>query len=152
MIGGVGTTAAPTVVFAVWAHLDGQTYPCRLQADFTGHERILGRDVLNRLDILFRGPQQEVISPVLCTMVLDGLEQALHEAFSPTRSGGRRNQVHLVRYADDFIITGISENLLKNEVRPLVEHFLAERGLELSHEKTRITHLVLQRCDQCTKL
>ena len=61
LIGGVGTTAAPTVIFAVWAHLAGQTYPCRLQADFTGHERILGRDVLNRLDILFRGPHQEVV-------------------------------------------------------------------------------------------
>ena len=36
LIGGVGTTAAPTILFAVWAHLDRQTYPCRLQADFTG--------------------------------------------------------------------------------------------------------------------
>ena len=62
LIGGVGTTAAPTIMFAVWARLDGQTYPCRLQADFTGDERILGRDVLNRLDILFRGPQQEVVT------------------------------------------------------------------------------------------
>ena len=61
LIGGVGTTAAPTILFAVWAHLDRQTYPCRLQADFTGAERILGRDVLNRLDILFRGPQREVV-------------------------------------------------------------------------------------------
>ena len=60
-MGGVGATAASTILFAVWASLDGQTYPCRLQADFTGHERILGRDVLNRLDILFRGPQQEVV-------------------------------------------------------------------------------------------
>ena len=61
LIGGVGATSASTIIFAVWASLDGQTYPCRLQADFTGHERILGRDVLNRLDILFRGPHQEVV-------------------------------------------------------------------------------------------
>jgi hypothetical protein len=61
LIGGVGATSASTIVFAVWSSLDGQTYPCRLQADFTGHERILGRDVLNRLDILFRGPHQEVV-------------------------------------------------------------------------------------------
>jgi hypothetical protein len=61
LIGGVGATSASTLVFAIWAFLDGQTYPCRLQADFTGHERILGRDVLNRLDILFRGPHQEVV-------------------------------------------------------------------------------------------
>jgi hypothetical protein len=32
-----------------------------LQADFVGQERILGRDVLNRLDVLFRGPAGEVV-------------------------------------------------------------------------------------------
>jgi RNA-directed DNA polymerase len=46
-----------------------------------------------------------------------------------------------VRYADDFIITGTSKELLRHQVMPLVAHFLKERGLELSHEKTRITHL-----------
>jgi len=50
------------------------------------------------------------------------------------------NKVHLVRYADDFIITGTSQVLLEDEVKPLVEQFLKVRGLELSHEKTRITH------------
>ena len=61
LMGGVGETAVTTVVFPAWARLDGTTHPCRLQADFTGHERILGRDVLNRLDILFRGSAREVI-------------------------------------------------------------------------------------------
>lgn len=61
LMGGVGETAIPTVVFPAWTHLDGNEYPCRLQADFAGHERILGRDVLNRLDVLFRGPAGEVI-------------------------------------------------------------------------------------------
>jgi RNA-directed DNA polymerase len=46
-----------------------------------------------------------------------------------------------VRYADDFIITGTSRLLLQYEVQPLVEQFLSERSLELSHEKTRITHI-----------
>jgi hypothetical protein len=32
-----------------------------LQADFVGNERILGRDVLNRLEILFRGPSGELV-------------------------------------------------------------------------------------------
>ena len=49
--------------------------------------------------------------------------------------------VNLVRYADDFIITGKSKELLETEVKPLVEQFLKERGLELSEEKTRITHI-----------
>ena len=57
---------------------------------------------------------------------------------APQAAGGK---VHLVRYADDFIITGTSQVLLRREVQPLVEHFLRERGLELSHEKTRITHI-----------
>jgi RNA-directed DNA polymerase len=47
----------------------------------------------------------------------------------------------LVRYCDDFIITGSSKELLENEVKPLVEKFLRERRLELSPEKTRITHI-----------
>jgi RNA-directed DNA polymerase len=51
------------------------------------------------------------------------------------------NKVHLVRYADDFLITGTSKELLRDQVQPLVAHFLKERGLELSHEKTRITHV-----------
>lgn len=61
LMGGVGGTALATVVFAVWACVDGQQYRCRLQADFVGQERILGRDVLNRVDVLFRGPAQEVV-------------------------------------------------------------------------------------------
>jgi hypothetical protein len=39
----------------------GQEHACRLHADVTGRERILGRDVLNRVEALFRGPAGEVI-------------------------------------------------------------------------------------------
>jgi RNA-directed DNA polymerase len=49
--------------------------------------------------------------------------------------------VNFIRYADDFVITGKSQQLLEGEVRPLVEHFLEERGLELSPTKTVITHV-----------
>src|SRR5919205_615029 len=41
----------------------------------------------------------------------------------------------------DFIITGSSQAVLEQEVKPLVEHFLSERGLELSQAKTHITHI-----------
>ena len=60
-LSGVAGSSATTITFQVWPYLDGQDYPCRLQADFVGSERILGRDVLNRLEILFRGPSREVI-------------------------------------------------------------------------------------------
>ena len=42
--------------------------------------------------------------------------------------------------ATRLIITGTSQALLEDEVKPLVVQFLHERGLELSLEKTRITH------------
>ena len=51
------------------------------------------------------------------------------------------DMVNLVRYADDFIITGRSKEMLENEVKPLVTNFLRVRGLELSPEKTSITHI-----------
>jgi RNA-directed DNA polymerase len=80
-------------------------------------------------------------SPALAYRALDGLEALLHERFGNTRQQHQRNKVHLVRYADDFIITGTSAELLRDEGQPLVAHFLSERGLELSHEKTSITHV-----------
>src|SRR5205823_4955059 len=52
LISGVAGSSAATLAFLIWAWLDGQEYPCRLQADFVGSERILGRDVLNRMEIL----------------------------------------------------------------------------------------------------
>lgn len=61
LLSGVAGSSAATLAFQMWAQLDGQDYPCRLQADFVGSERILGRDVLNRLEILFRGPSSEVV-------------------------------------------------------------------------------------------
>jgi RNA-directed DNA polymerase len=86
-------------------------------------------------------PQGGIISPTLANRALDGLQRLLADRFAGTRSQGRRHKVHLVRYADDFIITGTSKVLLECEVKPLVAHFLSERGLELSHEKTRVTHI-----------
>src|SRR6185503_19489135 len=46
-----------------------------------------------------------------------------------------------VRYADDFIITGRSQEQLEKKVLPAVAAFLGERGLRLSKEKTKITHI-----------
>jgi len=86
-------------------------------------------------------PQGGIISPVLANLALDGLEATLEERFPKTRARTRWAKVNLVRYADDFVITGSSRELLENEVKPLVERFLSERGLELSPEKTLVTHI-----------
>ncbi|OUL90097.1 group II intron maturase-specific domain-containing protein, partial [Paraburkholderia hospita] len=53
----------------------------------------------------------------------------------------KKLKVNVVRYADDFVITGDSKEMLESEVKPWVEAFLAVRGLRLSEEKTRITHI-----------
>jgi RNA-directed DNA polymerase len=90
-------------------------------------------------------PQGGIISPVLANLALDGLEAALQRAFP--RKGRKRGgttvtaQVNLIRYADDFVITGRTKELLEREVRPLVVAFLRERGLALSPEKTLVTHI-----------
>lgn len=84
-------------------------------------------------------PQGGIISPVLANQALDGLERALNQRFPPQRPASKG--VHLVRYADDFIVTACSRELLETQVRPFIERFLGERGLELSAEKTRITHI-----------
>jgi len=86
-------------------------------------------------------PQGGLCSPALANRALDGLEALLRERFGATRRQHQRHKVHPVRYADDFIITGTSKELLRDEVQPLVAHFLSERGLALSHEKTSITQI-----------
>jgi RNA-directed DNA polymerase len=89
-------------------------------------------------------PQGGIISPVLANMTLDGLEALLRKTFlHNTKRGGQyyNAQVNLIRYADDFVITGRSKELLEEEVKPLVEQFMRERGLKLSQEKTVITHI-----------
>jgi len=86
------------------------------------------------------GPQGGIASPVLMNLTLTGLEREIKGTFPPFQ-GKHRTKVHVIRFADDFIVTGTSKTFLEQEVYPLVEQFLAERGLELSREKTRITHI-----------
>ena len=86
-------------------------------------------------------PQGGIISPVLANMALDGLEKCLIAKFHTTLRARSQKKVNFARYADDFIITGSSRELLESEVLPFVQVFMKERGLELSLEKTRITHI-----------
>ncbi len=92
-------------------------------------------------------PQGGIISPTLANLTLDGLEAVLRKKYGTSNKGklsvyvAAKNQVNFIRYADDFIITGKTKELLENEVKPLVEGFLRERGLTLSEEKTKVTHI-----------
>ena len=80
-------------------------------------------------------PQGGIASPTLANMALDGLEQVAIGA------APQNQKIHVVKYADDFVITGASREVLEMKVKPAIEAFLGERGLELSTEKTSITHI-----------
>ncbi len=85
-------------------------------------------------------PQGGIISPILSNITLDGLEKLLKNTFSNSVKA-RKNKINFVRYADDFIITASSKEILEKEVIQVVKNFLIERGLILSEEKTKITHI-----------
>jgi len=80
-------------------------------------------------------PQGGIISPTLLLMTLNGLEAAVKQKTS------RSDKVNIIIYADDFIVTGNSKEALEQKVKPTIVAFLKERGLELSEEKTKITHI-----------
>jgi RNA-directed DNA polymerase len=86
-------------------------------------------------------PQGGICSPVFANIALDGLEKVLRDKYPASTRNGAQAKVHVVRYADDFLISGSSQELLEQEIKPLVEDFLRERGLQLSQEKTVITHI-----------
>jgi RNA-directed DNA polymerase len=82
-------------------------------------------------------PAGGIISPVLANMVLDGLEATIQQR----AKGKSKHKIHVVRYADDFVVMGATNELLENDIKPAIVEFLAERGLELSLEKTKITSI-----------
>lgn len=89
-------------------------------------------------------PQGGIISPVLANLALDGLQARLDAVFGKRRYINKVRihlKVNYVRYADDFIVTGYSKDILEQEVMPVIKEFMAERGLTLSAEKTKITHI-----------
>lgn len=86
-------------------------------------------------------PQGSIISPVLANWTLDGLESLLEQHLPKSSPKGRQAKVNLIRFADDFIVTGSSKQLLEEQIQPLLQTFLKERGLEFSPEKTHITHI-----------
>lgn len=87
-------------------------------------------------------PQGGIISPVLANMALDGLEAVIAKQFGNKGSKKRKESgVHIIRYADDFVVTGKTKEVLETQVKPIVESFLCERGLVLSAKKTTITHI-----------
>jgi RNA-directed DNA polymerase len=81
-------------------------------------------------------PQGGIISPLLANLTLDGMEMAIRSQIKI-----RRDQVNFIRYADDFVVTARTKETLEQIVKPAGVAFLAERGLELSEQKTTLTHI-----------
>jgi RNA-directed DNA polymerase len=80
-------------------------------------------------------PQGGILSPVISTRVLDGLE-AVVQGSSWHRCV---HNLNYVRWADDFIVTATSRQVVVTDTLPRINAFLAERGVQLSTEKTVIT-------------
>ncbi|HEY8889774.1 MAG TPA: group II intron reverse transcriptase/maturase [Clostridium sp.] len=91
-------------------------------------------------------PQGGAISSLYANMALDGLEKVIQDKYHRNTKGNIENhyraktKVNLVRYADDFIITANTKEVAV-ELKEVVSQFLETRGLVLSEEKTRITHI-----------
>ncbi|VFR52403.1 Retron-type RNA-directed DNA polymerase [plant metagenome] len=65
-------------------------------------------------------PQGGVISPVLANMALDGLEAAVLASTGGSERAHRRAKLNVIRYADDFVVTGASKDVLESVVLPSV--------------------------------
>jgi len=91
-------------------------------------------------------PQGGVISPTYANMVLDGLEPMILNVYWRSKTKKtlsvkyNTHKVHVVRFADDFIVTASDRETLE-DIKLMIEEFLKPRGLKMSKEKTVITHI-----------
>jgi RNA-directed DNA polymerase len=87
-------------------------------------------------------PQGGVISPLLANIALHGMETALGVRYLHRKNGtadviGPRA---VVRYADDFVVFCETRDDAETVIG-ILKDWLAQRGLRLAEEKTRIVHL-----------
>lgn len=83
-------------------------------------------------------PQGGIISPTLCNVALNGMEEFVKEAVKKRR--GISPGIKVVRYADDVVITGKSQAILA-KCKQRLEEFLSQRGLALNQDKTRTVNI-----------
>lgn len=94
-------------------------------------------------------PQGGVISPLLANIALHGMENMLKELMHDiplrTPSGksmgirDKQRSLSVIRYADDFVVMHYDKHVIL-KCKEAIQNWLLEIGLELSEEKTRITH------------
>lgn len=107
-------------------------------------------------------PQGGVISPLLANIALHGLENELKAWIitlpevrnvkgNPLKKSKRAASLHVVRYADDFVVLHPDRNVII-EARAEIQRILAKSGLALSTSKTRLTHTRRLRSDDTPAL
>jgi RNA-directed DNA polymerase len=122
-----------------------QDYLLRALGDFPGRELVkqwlkagvLEEGVWQPTEV--GTPQGGVISPLLLNIALHGMERALGVIHNSR--GNVIGKRALVRYADDFVVFCETEKDARRVRDILLPEWLAERGVRLSEEKTRIVHL-----------
>ena len=86
-------------------------------------------------------PQGGIASPLLANIALHGMESAIGVAYRKSWDSYTINSKRaLVRYADDFVIFAETREDAET-AKSDIARWLANRGLELSQEKTNIHHL-----------
>jgi RNA-directed DNA polymerase len=101
-----------------------------LKASFMEHQQLYPNEL--------GCPQGSPISPALMVMTLSGLEKKI----LPTKSHQKeREKINVIAYADDFIVTAATKEILEDRILPILHSALKELGLELSMEKTKITNI-----------
>ncbi len=91
-------------------------------------------------------PQGGIISPLLANIALHGMEETLGITYKKNYKANDSYIMNpackftLIRYADDFVVlTETKEQALSVYMR--LRPYLKDRGLELSPEKTKVTHI-----------
>lgn len=82
--------------------------------------------------------QGGVISPALTILALSGIEKHI---LPESRHQKEREKINMIAYADDFIVTADSKDVLENRILPRLVERLQTVGLELSMSKTKITSI-----------
>ena len=85
-------------------------------------------------------PQGGVISPLLANIGLHGLERLIESIELPRDKWRNKRKLGIIRYADDFIVTAKDKETLESTLE-ILKQWLAQRGLQISEEKTQIAHI-----------
>jgi RNA-directed DNA polymerase len=91
-------------------------------------------------------PQGGVISPILCNLTLNGVDNVVRPD-NPKYDSKEYKALSgcwSVRYADDILLFARTETKITNEYLPKLKQFLKVRGLKISKQKSKIINLKVE--------